>query len=124
MFWPETPSCGWVVSTPSMTKRFSEPEAPSIEMPPRKPSWAAPAACVATPVKSRPLGSSSICSALIEAAVAELLTSTWPASPTTLIVSETAPTSSVTFAVTVSPRRTATFVTSAGLKPSSFAITT
>ncbi len=76
------------------------------------------------PVKSRPWGSDSICSALIEVAVAEFLTSTWPASPTTLIVSETAPTSSVMLAVTVSPRSTETSVTSAWLKPSSLPTTT
>ena len=48
--------CGSVVSTPSMTKRFSEPEAPSIEMPPRNASLVTPGAWVTTVVKSRPFG--------------------------------------------------------------------
>ncbi len=84
-----------------MTKRFSEPEAPSIDRPPTKPSLATPAAWVAIPVKSRPLGSSSNCSAVIEVAVEELRTSTWPASATTLIVSLTSPTSRPKFSVAV-----------------------
>jgi len=75
------------------------------------------------PVKSRPLGSISICAEEIVLAVAELLVSTWPASPMTLIVSVTAPTSSVMLTVAVSPRATATFWTSAGVKPSRRAIT-
>ena len=37
-----------------MMNRFSEPEAPSIEMPPRKPSMLAPAAAPTIAVKSRP----------------------------------------------------------------------
>ena len=50
------PTCGLVVSMPSMTKRFSEPDEPSIEMPPACDSFAAPAACATTSVKSRPRG--------------------------------------------------------------------
>ena len=54
---------------PSMMKRFSDPEAPSICVPPALPSCCAPGACrrmVVKVVKSRPLGMRSIVSFDIE----------------------------------------------------------
>ncbi len=105
--WPESPSCGWVVSTPSMTKRFSEPEAPSIEMPPSMSvSWEAPAACATIEVKSRPLGSSEICSEAIVAVVEFSPTAIWTRSPVTTTVSMTELILRVTFTVALSPRAT------------------
>ena len=54
------PTCGLVVSMPSMMKRFSEPDEPLIEIPPACDSFAAPAAWPTTSVKSRPRGTYSI----------------------------------------------------------------
>ena len=56
----DTPVCSAVVSMPSTMKRFSEPDAPSIMMPPPRPSCCVPGAELTTCVKSRPFGMRSM----------------------------------------------------------------
>ncbi len=72
---------------PSMTKRFSAPEEPSIEMPPACDSSEAPAACATTSVKSRPRGMRSMRSREMLVVVAAEVRSIATDSPVTVIVS-------------------------------------
>ena len=83
------PIWGLVVSMPSMTKRFSEPEEPSIEMPPACDSFVAPAAWETTSVKSRPRGMRSMRSREMLVVVEDEVMSIALDSPTTLTVSVT-----------------------------------
>jgi hypothetical protein len=64
-----------VRSTPSTTKRFSEPEAPSIIKPPPRASLLVPGICVRTLSRPRPFGIKSINSESTLAVTAFALTS-------------------------------------------------
>ncbi len=121
MFWPDRPSCGWVVSTPSMMKRFSEPEAPSTVMPPAIDSLEAPAAWATTEVKSRPRGRSSSSSRRMLVAIADLVTSMTTFSAATVMASSKEPGCRVKLTLRSLPRVSSTPGTSAVTKPSSFA---
>jgi hypothetical protein len=89
---PETPFCRPVVSMPSMMNRFSDPDAPSIWVPPAFDSALAPGATWMTSVKSRPFGMRSIISLVTVAKAAFCLTSMSGDSPVTCTVSATPPT--------------------------------
>ena len=64
-----------VRSTPSTTKRFSEPEAPSIIKPPPRVSLLVPGICVRTLSRPRPFGIRAIMLASTVAVTAFALTS-------------------------------------------------
>ena len=86
---PCVPFCRFVVSMPSMMKRFSEPDEPSIWTPPARVSWFAPAAVETTVEKSRPFGMRSMVSWLTVVNEAACLTSIRGVSPVTSTVSVT-----------------------------------
>jgi hypothetical protein len=107
---------------PSMMKRFSEPDDPSIWMPPLRDSSCAPGANETTEVKSRPFGSRSMSSLWMLANAAFCLVSMSGDSPVTSTVSETPAIESVkvTLRSWPSARSTKAFE---GAKPSSVAVT-
>ena len=89
-------------------KRFSEPLAPSIMMPPPRPSLLVPGAVVTTLVKSRPFGMRSMTSFWMLAEAAFCLTSMMGDSAVTCTASLTPAIASakLTFSTCPSDRRT------------------
>ncbi len=109
---------------PSMMKRFSPALAPSIERPPSlADSLLAPGACVTSDVKSRPLGSRSICSLRMLVLRALCLTSTSGDSAVTWTLSATPATASVKSTFLIWPSDSGTSGVLAVLNPASVAVT-
>ena len=107
----------FVVLAPSMNHWFSDADAPSIEMPPLRLSWLAPAAIVTSDEKSRPFGKRSMKAALMFTPAALFLTSMSGDSAVICTDSVRPPSSMPMFNFRTCPSVSSTTSLFAGLKP-------